>query len=71
MIHTMAPGETDYTIIGDLQFIFSPEMNRMCVQISAEDDSILENDETLFLLLSTNVIHSSQPTLVTITDNDG
>ena len=67
----MTPGEADYTINGDLQFNFSAGVDRLCVQIEAIDDPILENDETLSLLLSTDVIHSSQPVLVTITDNDG
>ena len=68
----MTPGDTDYTIIGALQFIFNAETgSRLCIQINATGDLILEDDENFSLLVSTNVIHSSQPTLVTIIDDDG
>lgn len=43
----------------------------MCTTISVIDDFILEDDEQLSIFLNTNVIHSSQPAIVTIIDNDG
>lgn len=71
MYHTCNVGETEYTI-ETLQLNFIAGTNsRACTTISVLDDSALEDDEQLSLFISTNVIHSSQPAIVTIIDNDG
>lgn len=70
-----------YTIEGSdfslskLQLIFeSLSGNRMCVQVSATQDSILEEDETFNVEISSSdiyIIVNSSPSTVTIMDMDG
>lgn len=71
MYHACNIGDTEYTV-ETLQLNFIAGMNSVaCTAISVLDDSALEDDEQLSLFISTNVIHSSQPAIVTIIDNDG
>lgn len=65
-------GGTDYNIDA-IQLNFSDVTgNRVCTQFTSLNDSISENDEDVFLFMSTkNVMHNPEPSTVVIIDNDG
>ena len=66
-------GNIDY-ISTQINRTFQPAQNSQCVDIPIVGDSVLENNETFFILLNTldsDVILSQNLSTVVIIDNDG
>lgn len=64
-------GDTDYSFASfELSFDVGEDL-RECTTLTIVDDVTLEPIETFSIFLTTNAIHSLQPAVVTIIDNDG
>ena len=73
LLHTSHPAAgIDYTAV-NIDLVFSESMNKSCVNVSTDEDDILEEDEQFLLDLTTtdpSVELNPDVTTVTIEDDD-
>lgn len=68
-----ASGDGDYEALNSEQLTFNPGRNRVCRNISVNNDDFYENDEEFTVSLSTSdaSVTVKNPSLVLIADDDG